>query len=126
MNLSPRNLVKKTLSHSFIQDHRLMAITAFALILNIALWIFLVVTLKATSESIPLHYNVYFGEDYYGSTTEAYRLPLMGLMILIFNFILGLLFYAREKTLSYFLISFLPIVQAFLLIAIITIYLINR
>jgi hypothetical protein len=125
----PKNLkfyLKKILRHPFFQDGRLINISGISLVFNFSIWIYLFLTLKSTSESIPLHYNLFFGADYFGSTTEAYFIPLVGLFLLFFNFFLGIFIYPREKIIAYFLISVLPLYQIFLFLAAVSITIINR
>lgn len=55
------------------------------------------------SDSLPLHYNIFFGIDYLGSWQEAVRVPLAGLVIAICNAIVGVFLWRRDRVISYFL-----------------------
>jgi len=84
---------------------------------NISLWIFLFKNQKSSELPIILHYNLFFGVDCLGEYNEIYLIPIVGVIIIIINTILGYLLYEREKLASYFLAFNIFIVQLFLLFA---------
>ncbi len=55
------------------------------------------------SETLPLHYNVFFGIDYLGSWQEAVWLPIAGLAVALCNNIVGVFLWRRDRVISYFL-----------------------
>lgn len=96
------------------------------LLLNLIIWLFLFINITPSLEPIPLHYNIYFGIDYFGPSNRIFFLPLLGLLILLVNFFLSLLFYFKEKILSYFLIFSSILVQFLLIVASVFIILLNK
>ncbi len=71
-----------------------------AFILNIFLWIILIYRIPPTTSWIPLHYNVYFGIDWLGPWMYIFIYPIIGLLILLFNGILGIMLQTKEPFLS--------------------------
>ncbi|PIT89677.1 hypothetical protein COU23_02565 [Candidatus Kuenenbacteria bacterium CG10_big_fil_rev_8_21_14_0_10_36_11] len=54
-------------------------------------------------EPIVLRYNIYVGISLIGPWYQAFYLPLMGFVIIIFNFLLAKMMFLKEKTLAYVL-----------------------
>jgi len=52
---------------------------------------------------LPLHFNSLGQADRIGTKTELFALPIIGLIILVTNLVLGLGLYRREKAGSYLL-----------------------
>lgn len=81
-----------------------------ALLVNLLIWTFLywqfsqIIADNPTKTTLPLHYNVFFGIDLYAKWYRIFVLPLIGLLILIANFIIAQLIYSHKQILSYFLI----------------------
>jgi len=74
----------------------------FAVCVNILLWILLFFFFQPSSEFVPLHYNIYFSIDKFGAWYKIFYIPANALAILFINTILALVFYSREKVISYF------------------------
>lgn len=74
-----------------------------------------------------LHYNVDFGTDLIGPPSRAFSGPLFGLLVLIINSGLALIFNRQKKNIfvSHLLIAGAMVLNLFLLIAMFTIYLNN-
>ena len=102
-----------------------------SLVLNLAIWALLIFKFRpvalANPEQItmPLHYNIYWGIDLFGRWYESFIIPVLGLTILIINFILAIFLYSQKSLASYFFIISAVFVQAFLITAMILIILIN-
>lgn len=106
---------------------KLILLICLALVINLALWIFLWQMIEPSPYPIILHYNIYFGADYLGNVNQVYTLPGVGLIIISVNSVLAFLFLQREKIVgSCLLVGILPLVQIFLFIAGIAIVIINR
>jgi hypothetical protein len=105
--------------------------TLLSLFINIGLWLLLyfelkkIITLRPDLITIPLHYNVFFGIDLIGKWQQAFWLPVAGIIILIFNFILAWLFFSKKVLTSYFLCGSMLLIQIILFISGILIILIN-
>ena len=72
------------------------------------------VSLSRSAHVIPLHYNVAGIVDRRGPMSQAFILPLIGLLALGANTLLGGLFYRREQMASYLLWGGAIIVQLLL------------
>jgi hypothetical protein len=109
----------------------IVKITLFSsLIINIAIWVAIYFKLHPFSylteyQQIYLHYNIYFGIDSIGFWYMAFVIPLLGLIIIIFNNILAYTFYLKEKIISYIFIISQTIIQIILLAAAVFIILLN-
>ena len=114
-----------TLSRSYLGDKFIRTNLFFSLLLNIGLWSGLGWQARNFAELIALHYNIYFGIDLLGSRYQIFLLPILGLIFLIINFLLGLAIYRQEKILSYFLVGASSFAQIILSLAAIFIILIN-
>lgn len=75
--------------------------------------------------TIPLHYNIHFGVDAFGLWWHVFFIPIIGAAILIFNYFIALLYWKKEKVLSYLLVATALLVQFFLLLAMIFVVLFN-
>jgi hypothetical protein len=76
---------------------------------------------------IALHYNVDFGIDYYGNINQIYIIPVLGVLIAFFNLIILIISYQHKDRhiIAHILLSAAEIVNIILLIALVSLYLIN-
>lgn len=107
----PKTFSQKKLNKNII------LIFIFALILNLANWLFLISNVKPKVDPIPLHYNIYFGIDLIGQWYFIYAITLSGLLIIIINFWLALIQKKEAIFLKYILLSSALTAQIFLLLA---------
>ena len=100
------------------------SIALFLIVLN---WVSsYIINVKSSADSIIfLHYNVDFGANLIGDVKKIYVIPLLGLIIFLFNFILSIRFYKHNKFIPNILMSSGIIVNITLLISLYLIYLIN-
>jgi hypothetical protein len=101
-----------------------------SLVINLTAWIVLYWKLNVFSYQteygqIFLHYNIYFGVDNIGSWYKAFIIPLLGIIIIIFNNILAYSFYLKERLISYVLVVSQVLIQLVLLAASIFVILLN-
>lgn len=80
-----------------------MSLTAFALVSNAALWWFVALRNLPASETIPLHYNIYFGIDLLGPWWYFFTLPAAGFVTMVVNCLLSMMLYVRERLAAYVL-----------------------
>lgn len=101
--------------------------SGIALFLIVINWIgSYIINLKSSADSIVfLHYNVDFGANLIGEVKKIYIIPLLGLLIFLFNFILSVRFYKYNRFIPHILLSSGVVVNVTLLISIYLIYLIN-
>ncbi len=101
----------------------------FSLAVNLFIWVFLYLKflpLQAMGETLPLHYNIYFGIDFIGRWYEIFIMPLVGIFFIIINFILADIIYLRDKITSYFLTGAGAFIQILLFLAAYSIVMINQ
>jgi len=109
----------------------IILVNVLALIINFGLWFFLYWQLKKIIQAnpefttIPLHYNVFFGIDQFGKWYFAFVLPLIGIIILIVNFVLAISIYSKKSLASYFLTIASFLVQLTLAVSSLFIIMIN-
>ncbi len=122
----PESFLKAFFAKEFFRSGLVqwMLIASFAL--NALNWGLIIFYIRPVDFPIILHYNVYFGVDIIGSWWQVYFLPLIGLLILSVNSLLGYLFYQqKERTVAHLLMLAVFIVQICLSIAVISILIIN-
>jgi len=97
-------------------------------LLNILIWLSARFIKKATgTEQIALHYNVDFGIDYYDDAGKIFIIPVLGLIIVLFNYFVAMLVSQNKDAVMIFHILFASalLVNVVLLAAIVSVYLIN-
>lgn len=93
---------------------------------NLGNWALIYFGITQRDMPIILHYNVYFGVDAMGYRKDAFILPIIGLVILAANFILGFYFYEKkERIATYLLLIAAFMIQLSLLVASLSIVMIN-
>ncbi|MFA5021467.1 MAG: hypothetical protein WC508_00085 [Patescibacteria group bacterium] len=110
---------------SYWRDKKIKINLIFSLLINLSLWVGLLWQERAFSDSIPLHYNIYYGIDLLGPWYQILLLPGLGLIFLVLNFGLASIFYRKEKIVSYFLVFSCSFVQLIFILASMLIVLIN-
>lgn len=101
---------------------------ATAVFVNVLIWLiarFIKVT--TGTDQIALHYNVDFGIDFYGNAEKIFIIPVLGFIIILFNFLI-VMFLQRNKDIiiiSYILLITGLLSNIVLLAAISSVYLIN-
>lgn len=98
--------------------------TSFILI--IWLFLFFYFFIKQNNIPIVLHYNVDWGVDYLGEVKSIFVLPLVGAIIMVINGFLALKIWKKNRFLSYFLTAITLMIQCFLVIGGIALYMINK
>lgn len=97
-------------------------------IINFSIWgMAFFIDSRIDNEQMALHYNVDFGIDYYGDKNKIYIIPILGIMIVLINFILlASMSRSRDRRfIAHVLMSGALIANIILLTAIISVYLIN-
>jgi len=67
--------------------------------------------------AIPLHYNIHFGVDLFGTPWRIFTASLLGLIILFVNTILAAAFWKRQRMLSYGLLCATVLIEIVLFVA---------
>ncbi len=93
----------KILSHPFFRNKFSVIVFLISLTLNLALWLILYFKIRPSDYPIPLHYSIYFGIDTIDYWYKVFIIPGIGVMLLMLNLILCIMFYKKEKFIAYFL-----------------------
>jgi hypothetical protein len=96
------------------RDRLARGLIAPGVILCIALFAFVCFRYPDLPARLPLHYSIEGLADRLGPASQAFILPLIGLMALLANSVLGGLIYRRERMASYVLWGGTILVQALL------------
>ena len=124
--LESKSILKNFFSQEFFRSALVHWILIGSIVLNFANWCLIAFFIRPVDFPIVLHYNVYFGVDVIGAWWQVYFLPLIGLVILLVNSVLGYLFYGqKERIVGHLLLLAAFIVQISLTIAVASVLLIN-
>jgi hypothetical protein len=74
-----------------------------SVLINVVTWVTLFFVFWQDPEYIVLGYNIYFGISYLGPWYNILLMPLLGALVILFNYVFSFSFYLKEKILSYFL-----------------------
>lgn len=91
------------LTWSFWTDRGVWVLLGSALMLNLLLFGYLSIRFPGLDLHLPLHFNNVGEVDRIGSRMELFGLPIIGLIILGSNLLLGLSLYRRERAGAYLL-----------------------
>ena len=118
--------IKNFFSQEFFQSGIVHWVFIGAFILNLVNWGLIAYFIRPVDFPIILHYNVYFGVDVIGDWWQVYYLPLIGLLILLANTILGYFFYQqKERIVAHLLMLATFIAQIGITIAVACLLMIN-
>lgn len=110
---------------------RVLSIRIYILVLfslNFLIWLAAYNIYTAVSQDlVVLHYNVDFGVNLIGSVKQIFIIPTLGLIIILVNLIVSIIFIRREnfKFVSHVLLSAAVLAHLFLFASLGSIYLIN-
>jgi hypothetical protein len=125
--LGPNRLIEKGryratwLTWPLWTDRTAWAVLGTALVVNLALFAYLSARFPRMDLQLPLHFNIQGMADRIGTRAELFALPIIGLLILVTNSILGLFLYSRERPGAYLLWGAAAAVQALFWLAILSI-----
>src|SRR5687768_8522230 len=88
-----------------------------AAVLNAVLWFLAMRVFPHETPAAVLHYSIDVGIDFVGEGTQITSLPLLGLLLLVFNTVLGIALLRADQRASWVLWCTMPILQVLLLIA---------
>jgi len=97
-----------------------------SLALNLVIWALILTQIGKFDLDIPLHYNIYFGIDDFGSKNNLFFLPIFASLVLIVNFLVSFYFANKEKFLTYFLLGASIFIQILVLLASLSILTLNQ
>ncbi len=90
----------------------------FALAINVVLWVYVARHTQASVESVPLHYNIYFGIDLLGPWWYSFFFPAIGTGVFLANSVLTVLVYRKERVAAFFFSLASALIELFLLLAV--------
>ncbi|MFA6215706.1 MAG: hypothetical protein WC768_04000 [Patescibacteria group bacterium] len=96
-----------------------------SLLFNLSIWLWIFSQAGSFTESLALHYNIYFGIDLLAAWYQIFFLPGLGLAFIFINFLLAGLVYQKEIILSQLLAAVTTFIQVILGIAVFLIILAN-
>ncbi len=106
----------------YLQQKTIIILLGSSFVLNVFSWLWLLIRIRPQKELIFLHYNILFGVDLIGEWWKVFYIPLVGLIIIFANALLGWLFFNSDKFIarllnfvSLFCQIFLVIVSALLI-----------
>jgi len=109
----------------YIQNISLAILLGLSLVLNLLTWVWLWVQIPRDESQLFLHYNVLFGVDNIGDSWHIFYVPLIGLIILMLNTVLGWVLFKKDKFIAQ-LLSFVSLVcQIYLFISAVLLVFLN-
>lgn len=117
-----KNIFKKP----FLSDIYNDIVIISSLIINGGIWIYLYKKVTLDPFPIILQYRVFEGAINVDTPEKVFNLPILGLFFLLFNLVLAIYFYKKEKFLSRLLLITGLVAQIIILIVAITIVLANN
>lgn len=94
--------------------------------LNLLNWFLAYYVNRNVSQSLViLHYNINLGVNLVGSVREIYAIPWLGLSFILINLLLLVNIYRQNKFFVHVLLGFTLLINLFLIIGTIAIYLVN-
>ena len=121
-----RNRIGSFFAQEYFKSHIVIWLLILSLAANLADWAILKIWVKPVDFPIILHYNVYFGVDLVGGYRQVYVLPLIGFVLFLINSTLSLYFYGqKERIASYILLMAVLMIQLSLIVASVSVILIN-
>ncbi len=104
-----------------LQDRALQILLALTLAINIALLLFLLVRYEMLPDPLPLHFDSTGLPDRIESKSGILILPVIGLIVLISNALLGVLVHQKERAATLLLAAGALFVQVLMWLAVINI-----
>ncbi len=102
-------------------DRALQTILVATLLINVGLLAYLLIRFDALPDPLPLHFDAAGLPDRIEAKNGIMALPMIGLVVLALNTVLGILAYRRERAASLFLAVSALIVQLLMWLAAINI-----
>jgi hypothetical protein len=107
--LGPNRLLDRSLTRagwfawSLWSDQTAWGLLGTAVAVNVGLFGYLSARYPGLDQQLPLHFNIQGVVDRIGTRIELFSLPIIGLIILGTNLVLGLILYRRERAGAYLL-----------------------
>ena len=102
-------------------DRLVHVLLALGLLLNLALFAYIGWRYRALPEFLPLHFDILGQPDRLGMRSEIFKLPAIGLLLLVLNSLFGLAIQRWQKLGAYLLLGVTPVVQVLFWLAVLNI-----
>ena len=103
-------------TRNFLRDKFIVSIVATTLFFNAVNWVIVAWNVRWQFSVLPLHYNIYFGIDWFGPAIYLYLYPGLAFIILLLNLILAWIFFGRRHFIGYLLVAVALLVNVFFLV----------
>lgn len=97
---SPLPLEEPGFLGRFLRDYSLLALLILTLVVNLALFGFLLLRYDALQDPLPLHFSAAGFPDLIGAKSGVFMLPAIGLVVFGLNVALGVIAYRLERAAS--------------------------
>lgn len=97
-------------------QRRILFVVNFALL--VIFWTWLFIKINYSQDIIPLHYNIYYGIDWFGPSYYMYLYTLLGTIWFLSNTLLAFFWFKNNKKIFYFLSIYSLLLNIFLLFGI--------
>ncbi len=104
-------------TRNFLRDKFIFSAIVATLFFNAANWVIVGRSASWQFNVLPLHYNIYFGIDWFGPAIYLYMYPGLAFIILFLNLVLAWGFFGRRRFLSYLFVAIALLVNIFFLVA---------
>ena len=103
------------------RDRALRAVIILAVLIDAALFIYLIARLEALPELLPLHFDATGFADRIETKSSILALPAIGLIVIGLNGLIGLLAYRRERAIAILLAASALLMQVLMWLAVVNI-----
>lgn len=118
--------IRSFFAQEYFQSHIVRWLLIFIAVANLVDWAALKIFIQPVDLPIIIHYNVYFGVDMLGDWKNLFLMPAIGLFLFLVNLFLSIYFYQRkERIASYLLLIATLMIQLSLLVASVSVIIIN-
>ena len=104
-----------------LHDHVLQILLGLALVVNLALFGYLVVRFDALPDNLPLHFDVAGLPDRIDAKSGIFGLPIIGLIVLAINAMFGVLTHRQQRAAALLLAVSTLLIQILMWFAVINI-----
>ena len=120
------NFANKIKSNDFLSNKIILWLLILNFFVNISNWLILAIFMNKIDGNVILHYNVYFGVDNIGNWKMSFLMPFIGVILFFINLFLATFFYKnKERIASYVLLLGLFMAQMGLIVASVSVIIIN-
>lgn len=109
--MTPKPRLLRIVTWAIGPDRLVHVLLALGLLLNLALFVYIGWRYRVLPELLPLRFDLLGQPDRLGVRSEIFKLPAIGLLLLILNSLFGLVVHRWEKLGAYLLLGVTIVVQ---------------